>query len=226
MKNSEFIKKVEDKMKGNLLKSSIYTFLFMIIINLFCFMVNLIPIVGIIISIIIIVPMNFGFEKMMMLLLNGEKIKFFDFVKHGFENFLKVWHTGLLLILEFLLPVTLLILGSVLLNMPNWLWIGAIILFVAIMIYIVFYLRYTLISYELAYNPDKKPKELIEGARNNIEGNIGRYIYIILYYTAILLLEMFLLAIIVLISSAYIVSSPTYYTTIGKIGLQLMNLNL
>ncbi len=63
-------------------------------------------------------PLNYGFTAMYVNKRNGEEVRFFDFFKLGFENFVRAWSITLNLIPKYIVPIICIVISSVLIFAP------------------------------------------------------------------------------------------------------------
>ena len=187
MKNKEIRKIAKEKMKGKLGKAIGITLLYGIIMSMIAWILKIIPGVGnilsSIVSSVISVPLAFGWMKQLIELANGEEVGIVDFLKHGFDNFGKVWMSNLRIVLKCMVSILLIIVGAVLMGMLTNPLIGIVIMAGAAIWMVIVVLKYAMLNYTIAYDSeDLKAKELVEKAENDGKGKIGKFICMSIYY--------------------------------------------
>ena len=182
MKNKEIRKIAKEKMKGKMGKAIGITLLYGLIMGIMQCILAFIPLLGNIATVVLTVPLAFGYMKQIMCLANGEEVGLVDFFKHGFENFGKVWCSNLWLALKCVVSIILMIVGSILAVKINPL-IGIVINVGAVIWWVIVLFKYAMLNYTIAYDKDGlRAKELLEKAAKDGEGKIGRFICMGLYY--------------------------------------------
>ena len=158
-----------------------------------------------IVSIVITVPMTFGFLLTMFKLNDDEEISYIGFLTDGFSNFKKVWAVTLQTALKLLIPIILFILSLILFSFatissvtggPGFIAVLGVILYIAALIYlIVKSISYTLGLYILYDNPEMSAKDIVETSAKLMQGNIGTYIGLYLSFIGWAFLAAFTLGI-------------------------------
>lgn len=146
-----------------------------------------------IVSIVIEVPLAFGFIIAFMKLYNEEEVKAFDFLSLGFSNFAKSWKISLQVLLKMLVPVILIMVSYVLIALGSFGTMGAalysssatvgfgalaivgFILLIVSMIWAVTKSYYYQLSYFVAVdNSDLTAKEAVEKSKELMTGKRGK----------------------------------------------------
>ena len=205
MKNSELRKIARMSMKGKISKASLY-------VALYTFFLGLLnttpagPVLGI--------PLSFGIIKLILNVQKSEKTNAFDFFNHGIDNFGKVWCTYILIVLKALIPTLLAIVSFSFCGILEGEEINNILLIIGLIFTIVsmcIFLKYSLINYEILYNPGLNVIEIIKKHENIIKGNTCRIIRMNLYYTIIKLFIICLIPALSILSIMTIVDSFNEY---------------
>jgi len=190
MKNSELRKLARVSMKGKMKKASLHTALYTFIIGL----LNNIPF-----AFVLNIPLGFGFIKEILKIQNSENAKPCDFFEYGMKNFGKVWCTHLLVLLRFLAPLCISLISFGLTEVFASDFTKIILLsigFISSISTFFIMLKYSLVNYELYYNPELKAQEIIKKHKITIKGNVWKIIRMNVYYSMI---EVILLLVIPLI---------------------------
>lgn len=112
MTASEIRQKARKCLTGKWGKAALATLIFFIIDYIISFILNLVPIIGSLASVIISVPLSFGFAVVVMSKFKrGEEISYMEFFKDGFEKFAKVWQVTLWILVKMLAPLIIAIIG-------------------------------------------------------------------------------------------------------------------
>ena len=168
--------------------------LFTFIVN---FILNFIPVVGSIISLIISVPIYYGFVASFIDLKRNQETNAFTFTSEGFGQFSKAWAVYLRIILKCLIPIILLIISigltvyataystvslytaTVSNTVPTTIRIISLILIIISCIWLICRnLSYSLSNYILKDNPDMTSKEIIEESARLMNGNRLKLIWL------------------------------------------------
>lgn len=139
-----------------------------------------------IVSVIITVPMTYGFLVTMFKLNDDEEISYIGFLTDGFSNFKKIWSITLQSALKVIIPIILFIVSLVLFFFstattvtggPGFLAVLGVILYIAALIYLIYKaLQYSLVLFIFKDNPDMDSKEIVEKSAELMDGKIGAYI--------------------------------------------------
>lgn len=169
----------KETLKGNWGKFAGVTLVYLLIV----LALNYVPYVGSIINLIFTPVLAFGFTKMFVDLKNGEEVGFFDFLTNGFKVFGKVWGVTVRVALKMLPPIILIIIAALFiafsasgsLETMGISFIIALILIIASAIWaVILSYKYMYATMELAYNPEKSPKEVVNKSGEYMNGNKGK----------------------------------------------------
>lgn len=199
---NELKKDAKVKLTGSYKKaiaiSSVY-FLIVFLLNLIPQFINItiINIIFLIFVAIISIPLSFGMISSIIKIVRNEDVNTFDFITIGFNNIKGVWRTYLRTILKLILPIILIVAAYIFLiftlvqavfvggmsgNIPDDLathfFISLIVLFVAMILFIVKSLSYSLTMYILHDNPDATGKEINEESAILMNGNKGKFFFL------------------------------------------------
>lgn len=150
-----------------------------------------------IISLVIEVPLAFGFIIAFMKLYNDEEVKAFDFLSLGFSNFAKSWKISLQILVKMIVPVILIIVSYVLIGFGTVGTAGAtlysssatagfgalavigFILLIVSMIWAVTKSYYYQLSYFVAFdNSDLTAKEAVEKSEELMAGKRSKLFFL------------------------------------------------
>lgn len=181
MTNSEIRKVTKEAMKGKMGKALGMAFLYMLITGVIGAVLSLIPFFGPIASMVIGIPLTYGFVKQIVKFANGENVGLVDFFELGFKEFCKVWSCNLWIALKCLIPIAVLIVGTILANISYLL--SAIFYVVALILLVGILLRYLMLNYAIAYDDrGLSAKELVTEVKERHKGKIGSYFAMLLFY--------------------------------------------
>lgn len=229
---SELKKEVKIKLTGKWGKAIILTIVYTIIVGILEMIGEAINNQALkalyqLVIIVINVPFSYGFVASLIKLSRGEDVNFTDFITLGLQSFGKVWAVVGRTIQKLILPIILIIVGIVVFfigliqgfAMQNetaamMIPIGALIILLAYIYYIVKALSYQLTSYVLYDNPDLTGKEIVEKSEELMTGNKWNYIFMILSFIAWYLL----IGLIVYISNL-LVSTSIAFVLIALVGI-------
>lgn len=166
------------------------------------------PTIGIIVAIamyIIIVPLQFGFIKQLILIRKGEKVSAFDFIVFAFDKFGMTWKVTGRLFLKYLGVSVLIIISYVIMAIgiaassislisgsasvgtaALCSLLGTIGIFISSIWAFILSLKYTFVYNELVYNDKAETgREIVETVASNMEGYKGK-LFLIELVTGIL----------------------------------------
>ena len=213
MTASEIRANARKALDGKWGKGVLLTLVFFIIEFAITFILNLIPVVGAIASVIISMPMSYGLLACLMKLKRGEEFGYTDFLSLGFSSFGKVWAVFGNMILKMILPVALLIVfifvfvfgtagsftasmfsSSVAISSFSGMAIIGFIGYIASLIYVVVkgYL-YSLSYYILYDNENMTGKEIVEESARLMNGNRWKFFWLGLSFIGWAILSIFTL---------------------------------
>ncbi len=221
-----------EALRGKWGKASLLTLFYVLITFAITFLLNLVPIVGPIVQLIINLPISFGFLVTFMKLRRDEDVAYTDFLSIGFSYFGKVWGVFGNMILKMIVPIILVaifvvifivgiggsIYGIAMLSMYNThastsagfgglAIIGFIGYIVSIIYAVVKGYLYSLSYYVLYDNPDKSGKEIVETSEAMMRGNRWSFFWLGLTFIGWAILSMFTLYIGLLWLIPYIMVS-------------------
>lgn len=205
-----------ESLTGKWGKAALLTLCYLFITYAISFLLNLIPVIGSIASLVISLPISFGFIASFIRLKRGEEVGYTDFLKIGFSNFGKTWGVFGNMILKMIVPVILVIvfififgfgMGGSAVSIINsssssissaagfgGIAIIGFIGYIASLIYAVIkgYL-YSLSYYILYDNSDKSGKEIVEESASLMKGNRWRFFWLSLTFIGWIILSAFTL---------------------------------
>lgn len=213
MTSSQLRTNAREALKGKWGKAALITLVYAVISWLISFVLNLIPGIGGIVSVIISLPLSYGFLISFIKLKRNEEIGYVDFFTIGFSNFGKIWAVFGNMLLKMIVPVVLLIVFIVLIAFSgvgagvgvayratgatasfSGLMILGLIGYLASLIYLIIkgYL-YSLSYYILYDNPDKTAKEIVEESEKLMRGNRWSFFWLGLTFIGWTILSAFTL---------------------------------
>ena len=113
MTASQLRAQARKKLTGKWGKAALLFLVFLVITYIISFVLNLVPMLGAIISMVISVPLSYGFVVSMFKINDGEEVSYLDFLNNGFSNFGKVWSITLNTALKLILPIIFVIVCAV-----------------------------------------------------------------------------------------------------------------
>ena len=183
MKNSELRNISKEKMKGKFGKSILYVILYMLIVGI----LSITP-AGAVLGI----PLGFGIAKMLVLYEEGKDVKSFDFFKHGMDNFGNAWCTYLLMYLKCFGTMALTFFGFIMSGISEDLFlviVGSVVGIFGFIWSIHIVLKYSLINYEIIYNPKLKARELMKKCAKDMKGKKWKVARMYIYYGLCIILS-------------------------------------
>lgn len=194
MTNSEIRQIAKQNLKGKVGKAIGVTLLYGLLTYILSLILGFIPVIGALASSIISVPLAFGYLKQMILLFNGEQVGLVDFFRHAIENFGKVWCSSLWISLKLILPIILMIVGTVL-AATDLAAIGTIVLIAAVVWAIVIGYKYCMINYTIAYdNTNLRARDLVQKSGEEAKGHIWKFLCMGIYYGLLMFAVMFIIS--------------------------------
>ena len=217
------------EVKGKLMKYSLVYFAITIAIGY-------IPIVGKFLSVIMVI-LAIGLMASIINIWNGNDaeetpIKFFMHAGHFIKNYICGY---LWIVLKCIPGVIIAIVGVVIIivgggeaalqllanegnvtsaqisNLGTTVAAGFLVYFIGFIVFLVMMLKYSCFSYELIHNggPEKRAKDIVEGARERLQGHIWQWVCMGIYYGLIMFLLLLLLSFVcgILSSGSIIVAS-------------------
>ena len=91
MTSSELRANAREALKGKWGKAALLTLFYSLITFAIAFLLNLVPLIGPIVQLLINLPISFGFLVMFIKLRRDEEVNYTDFLSIGFSYFGKVW---------------------------------------------------------------------------------------------------------------------------------------
>lgn len=183
MVSSQIRAEARNSLTGKWGKAALLTLVFGVIDYLITFLLNLVPMVGGLISLVITPVLAFGFLVSIIKLKRSEEVGYIDFFKNGFNQFGKVWGVIGQTILKMLLPMIAIIISIVLIAVGGagtivsgesmgFLAILGVILYIVSLIWaIVKGFSYVLAQYILYDNPDMDSKSIVEKSEELMQGH-------------------------------------------------------
>ena len=191
---SETRKLAREALAGKWGKAALLTLVYMLIVGVISFVLNLIPGIGSIAYTVVEIPIMFGFIATLMKLKRGEEVSYTEFLTDGFNSFASAWKVTLWTIVKMLIPFIVLIVSIVVLGIGSGLTVagaaassysaagtGGAVIVISIIAMIVASIWLTIksYSYQLVYyllfdNPTKDAKEIVEESEKLMNGNRWR----------------------------------------------------
>lgn len=166
------------KLTGKWGKAALLTLVYAIITYIISFVLNLIPALGSIVSLVISIPLSFGFLVSLFKLNDNNEVTYLEFLNNGFTNFGKVWSVTLNTVLKLILPIILLLitlaaLAYATINQNGILILLTVILYIAALIYVIIkQYSYKLSLLVLYDNPNMSGKEAVEKSAELMKGKV------------------------------------------------------
>lgn len=191
---SETRRLARQALSGKWGKAALLTLVYLLIVWVLSFVLNLIPVIGSIAQIVIEIPIGFGFISTLMKLKRNEEVSYTGFLTDGFNSFASSWKVALWTIVKMLIPVVIMIVALVVLGIGSGITVagaaassrsaagtGGAVIVIGVIAVIVSSIWLTIksYSYQLVYyilfdNPDKDAKEIVEESENLMNGNRWR----------------------------------------------------
>lgn len=183
MVSSQIRAEARNSLTGKWGKAALLTLVFGVISYIITLLVNLVPMVGGIINLVITPVLAFGFLVSIIKLKRNEEVGYIDFFKNGFNQFGKVWGLIGQTILKMILPVAALIISIVLIAVGGagaivsgegmgFLAVLGIILYVVSLVWLIVKgFSYVLSQYILYDNPDMSTKSIVEKSEELMQGH-------------------------------------------------------
>lgn len=183
MVSSQIRAEARNSLTGKWGKAALLTLVFGVIDYLITFLLNLVPMVGGLISLVITPVLAFGFLVSIIKLKRSEEVGYIDFFKNGFNQFGKVWGVIGQTILKMILPIVAIIISIILIAIGGvstvtsgegmgFLAILGVILYIVSLIWaIVKGFSYVLAQYILYDNPDMDSKSIVEKSEELMQGH-------------------------------------------------------
>ena len=223
MKSSEIRAQARQKLARKWGRAALIGVLYTIVTYALSFGLALIPVAGPIISLVISVPLSYGFLVSMFKLNDDIEVPFSDFISSGLANIGKAWSVALHTILKLLLPIILMILSSFISGYGTGSNTAAIsmigtILYIASLIYVVYKaFLYQFGLFVLYDNPDITGKEAVEKSGELMKGKVWSLICLNLSFLGWGILTLFTLGIGMFWLQPYMqISSINFYRNLTE----------
>ena len=182
MVSSQIRAEARNSLTGKWGKGALLTLVYMIITFIISWVLNLIPVVGGIVSFVINPVLAFGYLIGFIKLKRGEEVGYVDFFKNGFNQFGKVWGVIGQTILKMIVPVIALIVSIIIFAIGiggaavggelGLLGVIGIIAYIAALIWVIVKgYSYVLSQYILYDNPDMDSKAIVEKSEELMNGH-------------------------------------------------------
>lgn len=207
MVSSQIRAEARNNLTGKWGKAALLTLVFGVIEYLISFLLNLIPMIGGLINLVITPVLTFGFLVSIIKLKRNEEVGYIDFFKNGFNQFGKVWGVIGQTILKMLLPMIAIIISIVLIAVGGagtiisgesmgFLAILGVILYIVSLIWaIVKGFSYVLAQYILYDNPDMDSKSIVEKSEELMQGHKWAWFWLPITFIGWFILSVFTLGI-------------------------------
>ena len=203
MKNKEIRSLAKQKMQGKMGKAIGISIVYFLITFLMTLVLSFIPFIGPLAASIISVPIAFGYTKHIILLANGEDVGVADFLKHGFNNFGKVWCSNLWITLKCLLPVILIILAPASGAIHEIL--GFVLTIAAFIWLLIVAWKYVMVNYTLAYdNQDLRARDIVEKTAQEGKGKVNGFVCMTIYYGLLVFCFAFIISFVLGLVSGFL----------------------
>jgi len=198
MTSSQLRTSAREALRGKWGKAALITLVYVVISYVIGLILGFIPLIGLIASYAITIPLTYGILVSFVKLKRGEDVSYTDFLNFGFSNFKKVWAVFGNMLLKLIIPFVLIVVSSLVMTFGgagaivgvafdtssaalgfSGITIIGLIGYIASTIYLVVkgYL-YSLVYYILNDNPDKTGKEIVEESEKLMRGNRWRYFWL------------------------------------------------
>ena len=240
MKTAELKAKAKESLKGKWGKAALVVLCYVLIIYGINFVLGLLKNVGEIISIIINIPIVYGFVVSFMKLKNGEEVKYTGFLTDGFGKFGTTWRVYGNVLLKLIVPTILIVVSIIMISFsgvgifagvmsennfqnPNsvnqvaatsgiLLIIGLILLVVSLIWEGIKSLNYSLVWYILKDNPEMSAKDIVKKSEMLMKNNKWNIFYLQLTFIGWQILNVFTFGIGTLWLAPYIgITSICFY---------------
>lgn len=207
MVSSQIRAEARNNLTGKWGKAALLTLVFGVIEYLISFLLNLIPMIGGLINLVITPVLTFGFLVSIIKLKRNEEVGYIDFFKNGFNQFGKVWGVIGQTILKMILPIIAIIISIVLIAVGGagtivsgesmgFLAILGVILYIVSLIWaIVKGFSYVLAQYILYDNPDMDSKSIVEKSEELMQGHKWAWFWLPITFIGWFILSVFTLGI-------------------------------
>ena len=195
---SEIRTEARKSLTGKWGKGALIVLVYSLITYAISWVLAFIPVVGSICSLVIELPITYGFLISMVKLKRGEEIGYVDFLTIGFTSFAKVWTVFGNILLKMIIPVILYVVSVILIVVGVGLLIsqgtsaliiiGYILLLVASIWATIKGLYYAPSFFILYDNPDMSGKEIVEESEKIMTGNRFRFFVLPLTFIGWILL--------------------------------------
>ena len=207
MVSSQIRAEARNNLTGKWGKAALLTLVFGVIEYLISFLLNLIPMIGGLINLVITPVLTFGFLVSIIKLKRNEEVGYIDFFKNGFNQFGKVWGVIGQTILKMILPIIAIIISIVLIavggagtivsgeSMGFLARLGVILYIVSLIWAIVKGFSYVLAQYILYDNPDMDSKSIVEKSEELMQGHKWAWFWLPITFIGWFILSVFTLGI-------------------------------
>lgn len=207
MVSSQIRAEARNNLTGKWGKAALLTLVFGVIEYLISFLLQLVPMVGGLINLVITPVLTFGFLVSIIKLKRNEEVGYIDFFKNGFNQFGKVWGVIGQTILKMILPIIAIIISIVLIAVGGagtilsgesmgLLFILGIILYIVSLIWaIIKGFSYVLAQYILYDNPDMDSKAIVEKSEELMQGHKWAWFWLPITFIGWFILSVFTLGI-------------------------------
>lgn len=210
MVSSQIRAEARNSLTGKWGKGALLTLVFALVTYIITWVLNLIPFIGSIASLIISPVLAFGFLVEFIKLKRGEEVGYLDFFKNGFDQFGKVWGVIGYTILKMIVPIIVLIVAIVIFSIGiagsavsvinggssslGLLGVVGIIAYIVALIWVIIKgYSYVLAQYILYDNPDMDSKAIVEKSEELMNGHKWAYFWLPLTFLGWVILSAFTL---------------------------------
>ena len=228
MSTAELKAKAKENLKEKWGKAALIVLCYSLIICGINFTLAFLKNIGNYISIIIKIPLTYGFLVSFMKLKNGEDVKYTDFLTNGFENFGMTWRVYGNIILKLIVPTILIVVSIIIMGIgffaaasvsifldPNsvnqslnseiLIMVGGILLVVSLIWEGIKSLNYSLVWYILKDNPEMSAKDIVKKSEMLMKNNKWNIFYLQLTFIGWAILNVFTFGIGTLWLAPYII---------------------
>ena len=181
MTSSQVRAEARQKLTAKWGKAALITLVFGVINYIISLVLNFIPIIGSIVSLLISIPLSYGFLISLIKLNDDDEVGYIDFLNNGFSNFGRAWSVTLNIILKLVLPILFIVVCLIITTMGAvsqnnlFMLLGSVLYLVAIIYAVIKQLSYKLAFFILYDNPEMNGKEAVEKSAELMQGKVWSF---------------------------------------------------
>lgn len=179
MNSSQIRAEARKKLTSKWGKAAIITLVYAVISYIISLVLGFIPFIGSIVSMLISVPLSFGFVISMCKLNDDAEVGYLDFLTNGFSNFGRAWSTGIWTFIKLIIPIVLVmitagIFGYGIFTGKTIITILGLVIYIVALIYAVIKsLSYSLALFILNDNADMDGKQAVEKSSELMQNKVS-----------------------------------------------------